>query len=218
MGLVIPATAIAGFTLAEVLISLTIVGVVASLTIPNLVKNSQEKQLKVKWKKTFSTMARATMMVAADEGGSLKGICSYNGLPGARCVRDKYAKYLKMVKKCGHAEVYGNCWGDAIHFTQDGSGFILSDGTMINQGNWGSSCNNTWGTNQILRFCEVAYADVNGFKGPNEMGKDIFGFYILENRIVPFGADDDAENYAAELTCPDDGSGGLGCAAKYLME
>ena len=46
------------FTLAEILITLTIVGIVASLVIPALMNNVQENQLRVAFKKRFSVLKR----------------------------------------------------------------------------------------------------------------------------------------------------------------
>jgi prepilin-type N-terminal cleavage/methylation domain-containing protein len=45
-----------GFTLAEVLITLAVIGVVAALTIPTVVRNYQKTQTVTKLKKTYSAM------------------------------------------------------------------------------------------------------------------------------------------------------------------
>ena len=42
---------LSAFTLAEVLVTLAIVGIIASITIPALLNNIQEKELKTAWKK-----------------------------------------------------------------------------------------------------------------------------------------------------------------------
>lgn len=48
-----------GFTLAEVLITLGIIGVVAAMTIPTLISNHQKKQTVVKLQKAISVMNQA---------------------------------------------------------------------------------------------------------------------------------------------------------------
>ncbi len=42
-----------GFTLAEVLITLGIIGIIAAMTIPTLLQNTDEAQLKTAWKKAY---------------------------------------------------------------------------------------------------------------------------------------------------------------------
>jgi prepilin-type N-terminal cleavage/methylation domain-containing protein len=46
-----------GFTLAEVLITLAIIGVVAALTIPSVVKNYQKTQTTAKLRKAWATIS-----------------------------------------------------------------------------------------------------------------------------------------------------------------
>lgn len=47
------------FTLAEVLITLGIIGVVSAMTIPSLIQSYKEKQTVVTLKKFYSTMSQA---------------------------------------------------------------------------------------------------------------------------------------------------------------
>lgn len=57
-----------GFTLAEVLITLAIIGVVATLTLPALMTNTQEQQAKSTLKKGINTLTEAAQMNQAIEG------------------------------------------------------------------------------------------------------------------------------------------------------
>lgn len=57
-----------GFTLAEVLITLGIIGIVATLTIPALITNYQKKQTAVKLSKFYSIMNQAILQWENDEG------------------------------------------------------------------------------------------------------------------------------------------------------
>ena len=59
------------FTLAEVLITLGIIGVIAAITIPNLINNIQERQLKEAWKKEYSVLNQLYQKIANDNGGSI---------------------------------------------------------------------------------------------------------------------------------------------------
>ena len=58
----------AAFTLAEVLITLGIIGIVAALTIPSIVAGVQKEILKNQFKKTYSTFSNAVMRVQSDWG------------------------------------------------------------------------------------------------------------------------------------------------------
>lgn len=65
-----------GFTLAEVLLVLSVIGVVAALTIPTLIQKVNDDQYKVKWKKTYSVVSQIGTSLFSEYGGSLKGVCS----------------------------------------------------------------------------------------------------------------------------------------------
>lgn len=57
-----------GFTLAEVLITLGIIGVVAALTIPTLIANHRKTVVETRLAKIYSTMNQAVKMAEADYG------------------------------------------------------------------------------------------------------------------------------------------------------
>ena len=63
-----------GFTLAEVLITLGIIGVVAAMTIPTLLSNTHGAQLKTAYKKALSTLNQAVLMNIAMEDTDLSTI------------------------------------------------------------------------------------------------------------------------------------------------
>lgn len=62
------------FTLAEVLITLGIIGIVAQMTIPALMNSVQDKTYATQLKKEVSVLNSATEMVKMDNGGSLIGL------------------------------------------------------------------------------------------------------------------------------------------------
>lgn len=67
-----PTKAKFGFTLAEVLITLGIIGVVAALTIPNLLAHYQKQQTVIKLKKIYSNLQQSIRM-ATEEYGDCEG-------------------------------------------------------------------------------------------------------------------------------------------------
>ena len=71
-----------GFTLAEVLITLGVIGVVAAMTIPTLIANTRSAQYRSTLKKTMSTLSQAARMSQAQYGFDFAGIdakCGKNG-------------------------------------------------------------------------------------------------------------------------------------------
>jgi len=101
-----------GFTLAEILITLTVIGVVAALTIPTLLQNTNQAELKAAWKKDFADIRQAAMLITNDNGGSYLGLCSTTGsLEGSVCYKNLFANKLNYIKSCETTEqTYGNCW------------------------------------------------------------------------------------------------------------
>lgn len=62
-----------GFTLAEVLITLTIIGIVAAMTMPTLINNTNGAQFKTAYKKALSVLSQAVVMNIALDDYDLAG-------------------------------------------------------------------------------------------------------------------------------------------------
>ena len=56
-----------GFTLAEVLTTLMVIGVVAAMTIPTLMNSTNDQQLKVAYKKALSVLGQGVQLMTAKE-------------------------------------------------------------------------------------------------------------------------------------------------------
>ena len=176
------------FTLAEVLITLGIIGVVAAMTMPSLIQNYQEKATVTKLKKCYSLVSQAYVSILNDEGGS-DTLQAGDDLE----MMEKFGKYLKYQKTCGrnkgcfpnvtYKSVTGNGYSKWEDDTTDRSRAILTDGTLIM---FNKSA--MWGRNEGNYLYAQIYVDINGFKGPNQLGRDFFYFYINPEKIVPAGA------------------------------
>lgn len=216
------------FTLAEVLIVLGVVGIVAAVTIPTLIKNTQDAEFKSAWKKEFSVISQAFSMIKNDNGGSFQSLCTGNYTnAGNNCLLTTFSDYLKFTKTC-NAPSYQGCWHSnnafywlnnspalSSHFlANQGAGAILNDGTLMYFINSSSTCEtSTYG----ISTCGGIMVDVNGFKPPNTVGRDIFGMHILSDKIVPFGVAGDTYATTILVNCISTGPGG-GCSAKYLYD
>lgn len=178
----------AAFTLAEVLITLGIIGVVAAMTMPSLIQNYQEKATVTKLKKCYSLVSQAYVSILNDEGGS-DTLQAGDDLE----MMEKFGKYLKYQKTCGrnkgcfpnvtYKSVTGNGYSKWEDYTTDRSRAILTDGTLIM---FNKSA--LWRGNEGNYLYAQIYVDINGFKGPNQLGRDFFYFYINPEKIVPGGA------------------------------
>jgi len=201
------------FTLAEVLVTFAIIGIVASLTIPGIISNYNDMVFKKGLKKNFSILSKATNLVKSDNMDSLIGLFHSNV-----DVREKFGGYLATARVCPSASFDG-CWHRAGEWTRmDGvsqpdqwrSGFILADGTLVVIAPPGG----VYGNCSKNNICLTSYIDVNGFKGPNMVGKDIFGLNIYEGPnkapVIP----------SLWGTCDSTGGSGSGrlCALLYLQE
>lgn len=218
------------FTLAEVMITLGIIGIVANLTIPILMQNIKEAQTVSSLKKVYSTISSA-FTLAVQEDGTPENWDLVGGwtTQGAINLINKLVPYLKVTKKCiGTAEsdykgcmaasykyLGGNTWGD---FDGDSTlqKIVLSDGSVIAVSIDDANCNST--INQIASICGTIFVDINGTKKPNQGGVDLFPFWITKTRLVPIGTQAD-NNYFAS-TCKNKltnaTTSGYGCTAWVL--
>ena len=183
------------FTLAEVLITLAIIGVVAAMTMPTLIQNHQKKSLEVATKKFYSMMSQAVKQYMADEGvDDLRNTAlaseNYEDTASPEAIgsiRNFVTKYLKVAKECDHdandcfAKKY-KAWDggetdsdftestDSYDYLRD---YVLADGAIIRIGY-------TYANDQPI----VVYVDINGKKGPNRVGYDLWSMSIFYDGII----------------------------------
>ena len=167
-----------GFTLSELLLSLTIVGIVAVLTVPVLINNIQ--------KKLFSTqiknMAAEIEQLAQDLllSNRTRDLADTDFGDPEKLLSDDH---FSISKTCGKEQSLANCWKtsatgkDKVTYKSlnksdvdlaNGLTIILKNGVMLRydlQSNDGKT---------LGRFA----VDVNGNDKPNIFGRDFFNFYI----------------------------------------
>lgn len=213
------------FTLAEVLITLGIIGVVATITIPTLLQNSQDQQTVSGLKKTYSELSQAYTL-AIQENGTPDTWGFYSPYDGtnSRPILKKLVPYLRILKDCTNGEqgcfpantAYKSITGvdGGIIDDSDFPKLQLSDGTLIIAYAYDAQCNDsTEGpTPELQHVCGEYEVDINGFKRPNQWGKDMFAFYVTKyNGLIPIGSP--AENYTFSQGCKVSGGDGWSCAA-----
>lgn len=87
-------TKYSGFTLAEVLITLGIIGIVAAMTLPSVINNSRNKQLEAGLKKAYSVIGQALDMYQAETGERIT--------QDTVSVKKLLIKYIKTARDCGN--------------------------------------------------------------------------------------------------------------------
>ncbi|MDD3149264.1 MAG: prepilin-type N-terminal cleavage/methylation domain-containing protein [Candidatus Gastranaerophilales bacterium] len=223
-----------GFTLAETLIVIAIIGIIASIVTPMLFGTTSDAELKAAWKKAYSDLSQATQLIVVDNGGTLAG--AFTGdMAGSEDLKNAFASKLNIIKNCSGVSNWGGtgdgaseegCWHNGANswYKLNGAGLgnivypalVLNNGSLILFYINKSDCSDIAGD---YTRCAHIYLDVNGFKKPNIIGKDIFLANITSNALIPHGA----RGFSNPSTSCIEGSTattnyGYGCAAKYLYE
>jgi prepilin-type N-terminal cleavage/methylation domain-containing protein len=220
------------FTLAEVLITLLIIGVVASLVIPNLINDTQEAELHTAWKKSYAEMASAFNKAKMDNGGTLQGACADND---NNCMRNLVSPYLSFTKSCDNLNTNGpnQCIYDTSTILKRYSGSIggynwnasalmLNNGAIVIFSYTDKVCDLSICDSNI-QVCGWYMVDINGFKGPNTIGKDFYHGWITKDGTLPVGALDQNNSVAFRYNSSSCdklnlSAHGWGCSAKFLYQ
>ncbi len=214
----------AAFTLAEVLITLGIIGVVAAMTMPSLVQNYQKKALETGLKKSYSVLSQAVQRMI-EEDGEIPSRASVGSTRDNWIAFEKsLSQNLKIVKNCSVYGFSNKCisgdsftsWfnstyksynkktlGTAGWWFDDGM-YILADGSFL-------FLDYSTSNDVLLNI------DINGSKAPNALGHDVFLFAIDHEtgKLRPYGGE--SKYGTTQKLCDknsNDGNNGLGCTAK----
>lgn len=170
-----------GFTLAEVLITLAIIGVVATLTLPALMTNTQEQQAKTALKKGINTLTEAAQMNQAIDGFDYSNLKvdtkdeesqSLYGLLSKRANID-----FRQTGDCNAADATTdngrvckngtNDGGNYVVYFRDGSSLIFPSNVTSAKGSNKSGVAPNALQDDGLVYGIGAIFDTNGSKGPN---------------------------------------------------
>jgi len=159
------------FTLAEVLIVLGIIGVLANMTIPTLIKDTQNAQYKTMYKQAYSDMSQAFAQAISEQSLTPRTADDDAIATASEWAVMKAA--FKVTKNCPSPNNLDKCWppGEKIGGQPDytESSFIDNSGRI-------------WA--EYYYLANVYFVDTNGFKGPNKFGKDRW-FFTLAQQADP---------------------------------
>ena len=196
------------FTLAEVLITLGIIGVVAAMTLPALVESYQKQVLLTQLKKTYVTLNNGVTSLRAKYDNVdpvqmpfVHSVWNHSAYLDSTLFGPEFAEHLPTDwhRSDGNSQFCFNTPEDYNYKYMNGSNtqakyimtqtnnnytFQLKDGACVE---FAYGTNWEWDDNANRRFI----VDVNGsYKNPNTIGKDIFYFVFKpDGRILPYGLD-----------------------------
>lgn len=168
-----------GFTLAEVLITLGIIGVVAAMTIPTLISNTNGAQFKTAYKKALSTLNQAVLMNVALEDYDLSSLAKADADKQDGSVNKSMAYILKQRMQSATDITSTYTFPDKItyYITEDDTTtstdvtptttnfavYAFADGTTFGYNINAENCGTKGATN-----CQ-GFIDVNGATNPNQV-------------------------------------------------
>ena len=208
-----------GFTLAEVLITLMIIGVVAALTLPSLINETTSAQIGPKLAKAVSVFEQANEtllntnsvdnltdagMITEDEEGNVLLSEYINQLSNHLKISEyTYPEETQFAKGEDEEQEEGLVVGATF---ADGTPFITKDG-MIYVINKDQTPSDVSVPAHKQRIGNV-YIDINGPSKPNELGTDIFVFtWWNDGSLRPVGGnnwDGSGASQGWETYCPKD--------------
>ena len=164
--------------MAEILITLGIIGVVASLTMPLLIQHHKKAEATTRLKKFYSAMSQAILLSEIDNGPALDWqYPSYVGSDWSQIPAEdnknasltyfnkylaKYLKYVSVDENASYTESDNIARYIKVSLA-DSSYFYMKLGACMD-----------------LRF------DINGDKAPNKNGRDIYTFVICSNENAKY--------------------------------
>lgn len=202
-----------GFTLAEVLVTLGIIGVISAMTIPTLVKNHQRTVYVTQLKKVVTELSQAAERATNDSNAVSLRETKYRSdanLPSF------LSDYFKVVKNCG--TTLTPCFADSYE-TMSGDTFTLETPKSVVSLASGASISIFAGLGVGYSTVEHGYlqmqVDVNGRQGPNILGRDLFYLELYDDGKIAEGYTSD---WSASCLADSVASYGAGCFSKILND
>ena len=150
--------------------------------------NTNKQEYIASYKKMYSTINQVFNRIKADNGGIIAGVFTSDDQ-----IIDDFSLYIAEGKRCPKGN--GKCWpqkwyndkGVPQYATENNfASLVLADGSMMLFMLMSSECTSKTELKEN-KGCIRIRSDINGNKGPNRVGRDIFDFYILDDRVIARG-------------------------------
>ena len=194
----------AAFTLAEVLITLGVIGVVAALTMPSLIANYQKKVLVTQIKKTYATLNEGFRQIMTSQGctdmtcaGFLDSLTARGTLNEQQYLSysDNFAVVSNTFKMVNTSTTFNQNsplydYDISVVGNEDET---MSFATFLNDLLYARGYDNIVlsgalpdGSILFYQLGGLMLIDVNGKKKPNVCGRDIFLLWLMpDGRVIP---------------------------------
>lgn len=169
----------AGFTLAEVLVTLGIIGVVSAMTVPSLMQNYQRQSYITQLHKIYNELQQAFVQEMTEQNA----LNLYEaGLNSKTSIKNFFNKHLRVIQTCeGIAEpcfktTYRNLNGASLTFPGTwgaGNCAVIASGAAV--------CLDYPSSNGSFGY---VFIDVNGQKEPNILGRDAFYLAVFKDGVL----------------------------------
>lgn len=223
-------------TTAELLIALTIIGVVAALVLPSVIENYQKKIYLTKLKKTYMALTSAVEQACIDSNVSYFYLTPY-------AANYNKSKALEFLKKYMNVKSESSGFADTYKIIQDRA-YTETELAQMNEEDRekysdpeakvqerGSGVSDSYAKvmlndgQALAMVCETSsnncyvFLDINGKDEPNMEGRDMFSFRIeqLTNKISDYKSSDNCLTGSATIGDVNIGNGG-GCLAKIMED
>lgn len=170
-----------GFTLAEVLVTLGIIGVVSAMTVPTLMQNYQRKSYVTQLHKVYNEFSQALLQYQTDRNALN---LTEAGLNTPASMKPFFYEYFKVVQDCEKGV-------DAPCFVNDYKNLNGGLFTGINKNKWVFGACVVIASGASICADNVlngnVFVDVNGTKGPNILGRDAFYMKLHNDGVLDVG-------------------------------
>lgn len=157
------------FTLSELLVTLSIIGVVSALTVPTLMNKYQAQANVTQLRKVYFDLSQATDLLLTEEGKNSISATSLVDDPG------KFLKkYLRINQDCG--STLTPCFAASYKNIASGSAvrIVCDDHAVLTTAGYAVCIYNLNSVPDVL-------VDINGPEKPNIAGRDLFTFSIYHD-------------------------------------
>ena len=210
------------FTLAEVLVTLGIIGVVAAMTMPTLVENHQRKVYVTQLQKVYTELSQAAKRAITDTNAVSLDETRFNQ-KNANGAKQFLTTYFNVVQDCG--TTLTPCFADSYKSLKGEDFTLLTPVAVVSLAS-GASISVIW--NNLLYDSEYhgnlqLQVDVNGAEGPNIVGRDLFYMELYSDGKVAesYNIGERGDGWASEMCAGGEEATivyGLGCLTKIIED